>query len=214
MYYQKNLEYTFPELVISNNLMHNKQVNIDYKILMQLRDGNEKAFSIVFDSYHRYLYVLACRYLMSESFAEDAVQYTFMRLWEGRETFDYQTGIKNLLFTILKNYLLNEIRHNNMVIQKNYELAQFTIEMETNFLHELEDADFKSHLYKLVEQLPPQKREVCLLKIQKGMSNQEVADKMKITVPTVKSHYTQVIKLLRSQMDKIIILLIAIRHFI
>jgi len=214
LYYQKNLEYTFPELVISNNLMHNKQVNIDYKILMQLRDGNEKAFSIVFDSYHRYLYVLACRYLMSESFAEDAVQYTFMRLWEGRSTFDYQTGIKNLLFTILKNYLLNEIRHNNMVIQKNYELAQFTEEMETNFLHELEDADFKSHLYKLVEQLPPQKREVCLLKIQKGMSNQEVADKMKISVPTVKSHYTQVIKLLRSQMDKIIIVLLIIRYFI
>jgi len=118
------------------------------------------------------------------------------------------------LFTILKNYLLNEIRHNNMVIQKNYELAQFTEEMETNFLHELEDADFKSHLYKLVEQLPPQKREVCLLKIQKGMSNQEVADKMKISVPTVKSHYTQVIKLLRSQMDKIIIVLLIIRYFI
>ena len=214
MYHQKNLEYTFPEIVISNNLMHNKQVNIDYKVLMQLRDGNEKAFSMVFDTYHRYLYVLACRYLMSESFAEDAVQYTFMRLWEGRSTFDYQTGIKNLLFTILKNYLLNEIRHNNMVIQKNYELAQFTEEMETNFLHELEDADFKSHLYKLVEQLPPQKREVCLLKIQKGMSNQEVADKMKISVPTVKSHYTQVIKLLRSQMDKIIIVLLIIRYFI
>lgn len=190
------------------------QVNIDYKLLMQLRDGNEKAFSIVFDSYHRYLYVLACRYLMSERFAEDAVQHTFMRLWEGRETFDYQTGIKNLLFTILKNYLLNEIRHNNMVLQKNYELAQSTEEIETDLMHELEDADFKTHLYRLVEQLPPQKREVCLLKIQRGMSNQEVADKMNISVPTVKSHYTQVIKLLRSQMDKIIIVVLAIKHFI
>ncbi|MEN6361485.1 MAG: hypothetical protein ABFC90_02435 [Bacteroidales bacterium] len=26
-----------------------------------------------------------------------------MRLWEDKETFDYKTGIKNLLFTILKN---------------------------------------------------------------------------------------------------------------
>jgi len=193
--------------------MQIKQVNIDYKLLMQLRDGNEKAFSIVFDTYHRYLYVLACRYLMSESFAEDAVQQTFMRLWEGRETFDYQTGIKNLLFTILKNYLLNEIRHNNMVLQKNYELAQLTDEVETDLLHELEDADFKTHLYRLVDRLPPQKREVCLLKIQQGMSNQEVADKMNISVPTVKSHYTQVIKLLRSQLDKIIIAILAIQHF-
>lgn len=194
--------------------MQNNHIPIDYELLMKLKDGSEKAFSIVFDTYHRYLYVLACRYLMSDSFAEDAVQYTFMRLWEGRETFDYKTDIKNLLFTILKNYILNEIRHNNLVIKKNYELAQVTEEMDTDFLHELEDADFRSHLYKLINQLAPQKREVCLLKIQRGMSNQEVADAMNISVPTVKSHYTQVVKLLRSQLDKIIIIILAIRHFI
>ena len=194
--------------------MQKNHIHIDYEVLMQLRDGNEKAFSAVFDTYHRYLYVLACRYLMSYSYAEDAVQHTFMRLWEGRETFDYKTGIKNLLFTILKNYILNEIRHNNLVIQKNYELAQFNEEMEDDFLHNLEDADFKTHLYKLIEQLPPQKREVCLLKIQQGLTNQEVAEAMNISIPTVKSHYTQVIKLLRSQLDKLIMIVLVIKHFI
>jgi RNA polymerase sigma-70 factor (family 1) len=194
--------------------MPKNHLHIDYELLMQLRDGNERAFSVVFDTYHRYLYVIACRYLMSETGAEDAVQHTFMRLWEGRETFDYKMGIKNLLFTILKNYVLNEIRHNNMALQKNYELAQFNEDMEVDFLKKLEDADFKSHLYQLVEKLPPQKREVCLLKIQKGMTNQEVAEAMNISIPTVKSHYTQVIKLLRSQLDKLILLILAIRFFI
>jgi len=193
--------------------MQNNSKNIDFELLNQLRQGNEKAFSIVFDTYHRYLYVLACRYLMSDIYAEDAVQYTFMRLWEGKESFDYKTGIKNLLFTILKNYILNEIRHNNMAIQKNYELAQLIDEKDTNFLPKLEDADFKSHLYRFIDQLPPQKREVCLLKIQQEMTNQEVAYTMKISVPTVKSHYTQVIKLLRTQLDKIVIVLIFIRYF-
>lgn len=188
--------------------------HIDYELLVQLRDGNEKAFSIVFETYHRYLYVLACRYLMSESYAEDAVQYTFMRLWEKRESFDYRKGIKNLLFTILKNYILNEIRHNNLAIQKNYELAQFSEEMENDVLQDLEDADFKSHLYRLIDQLTPQKREVCLLKIQQGMSNQEIADALNISVPTVKSHYTQVIKQLRAQIDKIVLIVLFIRYFI
>lgn len=190
--------------------MKNNQIHIDYELLVQLKDGNERAFSIVFDTYHRYLYVVACRYLMSESFAEDAVQYTFMRLWEGRETFNYNSGIKNLLFTILKNYILNEIRHNNLILQKNYELGQFSEEMETDFVHDLEDADFKSHLYKLIDKLAPQKREVCLLKIEKGLTNQEIANTMKISVVTVKSHYTQVVKLLRSQLDKIIIVVLVI----
>jgi len=194
--------------------MQKNHIHIDYELLMLLRDGNEKAFSAVFDTYHRYLYVLACRYLMSDSYAEDAVQHTFMRLWEGRETFDYKTGIKNLLFTILKNYILNEIRHNNLVIQKNYELAQFNEELEEGFFQNLEDVDFKTHLYKLIEQLPPQKREVCLLKIQQGLTNQEVAEAMNISIPTVKSHYTQVIKLLRSQLDKLIMIVLVIKHFI
>jgi len=193
--------------------MKKTHIHIDYEVLMQLRDGNEKAFAAVFETYHRYLYVLACRYLMSDSYAEDAVQHTFMRLWEGRETFDYKTGMKNLLFTILKNYILNEIRHNNLVIQKNYELAQFNEEMEASFLHNLEDADFKTHLYKLIEQLPPQKKEVCLLKIQQGLTNQEVAEAMNISIPTVKSHYTQVIKLLRSQMDKLLMIVLALKYF-
>ncbi|MDR1609994.1 MAG: RNA polymerase sigma-70 factor [Candidatus Symbiothrix sp.] len=193
--------------------MKNTNIHIDYELLILLRDGNEKAFSLVFETYHRYLYVLACRYLMSESYAEDAVQYTFMRLWEGRETFDYRKGIRNLLFTILKNYILNEIRHNNLVFQKNYELAQLSEEMETDFLNDLEDADFKSHLHKLIDRLTPQKREVCLLKIQQGMSNQEIADAMNISVPTVKSHYTQVIKILRSQIDKILLAICFFRYF-
>lgn len=177
--------------------------HIDYKLLIQLRDGNEKAFSIIYETYHRYLYVLACRYLQSESYAEDAVQYTFMRLWEGRKDFEYRKDIKNLLFTILKNYVLNEIRHNNMAIQKNYELTQFTEEMENDFLQELEETDFRLYLYQLINQLTPQRRQVCLLKIKHGMSNQEVAEAMNISVPTVKSHYTQVIKQLRFQIDKI-----------
>ncbi len=194
--------------------MRINHVNTDYELLMRLRDGDQKAFSIVFDTYHRYLYVLACRYLMSTDNAEDAVQYTFMRLWEARETFDYKTGIKNLLFTILKNYLLNEIRHNNLAMQKNYEMAQLTPEMETGFETDLEDADFKSQLYKLIDKLPRQKREVCLLKIQQGMTNQEVADAMNISIPTVKSHYTQVIKLLRSQLDKILFIITVFKALI
>jgi len=194
--------------------MHSKYTHIDYDLLVRLKNGNEQAFAVVFDTYHRYLYVLACRYLMSESYAEDAVQYTFMRLWEERESFDYTKGIKNLLFTILKNYILNEVRHNNLVVQKNYELAQMTGDTEIDLQRELENADFRNYLYRLINQLTPQKKEVCLLKIERGMTNQEVADAMNISVATVKSHYTQVIRILRTHLDKAIMIFLAIKYFL
>jgi RNA polymerase ECF-type sigma factor len=43
-----------------------------------------------------------------------------------------------------------------------------------------------------------------LLKIEYGLSNQEIADRMGITVPTVKSHYTQAIKALRNAIESLI----------
>ena len=89
--------------------MKDSEKETDSLLLKKLRKGDEQAFCQIFDQYHRYLYVLASRYLMSESYAEDAVQYTFMKLWEGRTFFDFRSGIRNLLFTILKNYVLNEM---------------------------------------------------------------------------------------------------------
>ena len=49
---------------------------------------------------YTHLYTIAYRFLKSEEEAEDAVQYLFMKLWEQRETFSFESGIRSLLFTI------------------------------------------------------------------------------------------------------------------
>jgi RNA polymerase sigma-70 factor (ECF subfamily) len=177
-------------------------MEIDKYILDKLHNGDYEAFDMVFDKYHRYLYVIAYRYFKDESAAEDAVQYVFMRLWENKNIFDYRQGIKNLLFTILKNYVLNEIRHNNLAVQKHYEMAQKQ-ETVTEFLQEVEKRDTKKYLYELIKKLPLQKRIVCMLKINKDLSNEEVAKKMKISVNTVKSHYQSALKTLRMQLNNL-----------
>ena len=143
------------------------------------------------------LYALAYRYLKSGEEAEDAVQYTFMKLREQRSDFEFQSGIRSLLFTILKNYIMNELRHRQIVFEKHYD----------SFLKNFEDKDFREHLRTTIGKLPPQKQKICRLKIEKGLSNQEIADEMHITVPTVKSHYTQAIKILRAEIESLIVLL-------
>lgn len=183
-------------------------IDFDEQLYHDLRIGSEKAFAAVFNRYHRLLYALAFRYLKSGSEAEDAVQYTFMRMWEQRENFDFSIGLRSLLFTILKNYILNELRHQHIVAEKHYELAQRGEELETDLMKTLEDADFRRHLRAAIAQLPPQKQKICLMKIEQGLSNQEIADKLGITVPTVKSHYTQAIKSLRGIIDKLILILL------
>lgn len=183
-------------------------LNTDERLLKKLEAGDETAFALVFDRYHRLLYALAYRYLKSVEDAEDAVQHTFMKLWEQHRTFDFSTGVRSLLFTILKNYILNELRHQKIVLEKQYEMAQAAEVVEPDFTDVLADKDFKKHLHDMIDELPGQKREVCLLKIEQGFSNEEVADKMQISVPTVKSHYTQAIKILRKGIGKLISLIL------
>lgn len=185
--------------------MINQPFDFDYKLHTELQAGNRAAFTTIFNQYARLLYALAFRYLKSAEEAEDAVQHTFMRLWEQRESFDFQMGVRSLLFTILKNYVLNELRHRKIVFEKHYEIAQEANEISENFLKDFENKDFRSHLNTAINKLPSQKRKICLLKIDQKLSNQEIADEMGITVPTVKSHYTQVIKILRQEIKKLLV---------
>ena len=176
----------------------------DQKLYDDLRRGKEYAFAAVFERYNRLLYTIAYRFLKSEEEAEDAIQYLFMKLWEQRTNFSFESGIRSLLFTILKNYILNELRHRSLVFEKLYEMAQ-QVNDEDDFLTQFENGELGKFLRVAIDKLPPQKQKICLLKIEYGLSNQEIADRMGITVPTVKSHYTQAIKALRNEIESLII---------
>lgn len=102
----------------------------DDELLILLQKGNERAFTAIYERYHKLLYVLAYKYLKDNDTAKDAVQQIFLKLWESRSLFSIHINLRNYLYTMLKNHLLNEIRNNYTALEKNYELAQETTEYE------------------------------------------------------------------------------------
>ncbi len=177
----------------------------DEKLLALIKNGSEQAYAVIFRRYNQLLYTIAYKYLKNNFMAEDAVQTIFLKLWETRTVVQIEINLKNYLFTMLKHHVLNEIRNNNTAIQKNYELIQSSPAYENELLEKIEEKDLMTHFYKAINELPPQKKEVCLLKIQGNLSNQEIADRMHISVPTVKTHYAQSIKILRKQFGYIVL---------
>lgn len=181
----------------------------DDELLILLQKGCERAFTIIYERYHKLLYVVAYKYLKNNDAAKDAVQQIFLKFWESRSLLSININLRNYLYTMLKNHLLNEIRNNYTALEKNYELAQETIKYENEILAKLEEKELTEQLYRAVDDLPEQKKVVCLYKLRDSLSNQEIADKMQISIPTVKTHYSQAIKLLREHFDKLLILLIS-----
>lgn len=178
----------------------------DEELFARIEQGDEEAFTQIYNKYHKLLYVLSYRYLMNAEMAEDAVQHVFTRLWEFRSELRVGVSLKNFLFTMTKNHILNIIRNENNALAKNYEMAQAAPGIEDNLIENLEKKELMSLFYKALDKLPPQKRDICLMKVRDELTNQEIADKLKLSINTIKTHYSDALKLLRVSLGKMLII--------
>lgn len=179
----------------------------DGKLFALIEKGDEEAFTQAYSRYHKLLYVLAYRYLMNADMAEDVVQYVYTRLWEFRSELRVGISLKNYLFTMTKNHVLNLIRNENSAITKNYEIAQSVPTYEDNLIENLEKKELMSSFYKAADMLPAQKRDICLMKVQEELTNQEIAERMNLSINTIKTHYSEALKLLRIYLNKMLIII-------
>ena len=163
---------------------------------------------MIYQKYHRYLYSLALKYLKSVQMAEDAVQHVFVKLWESTADIHIEINLKNYLYTMTKNYILNMIRDHKDAVSLNYVNAQMDLPAHDDIIREVEEKQMHEMLYRYIDQLPAQKKEICMRKLKTSDSNQEIADKMGISVHTVKSHYQESLKILRSYFQHIKMLLL------
>jgi len=178
-----------------------KHKKTDLELLVLLLKGDEAAFTQIYQRFWSVLYAVAQRYLKDDEMAKDAIQHVFMQLWECREDLALDTNLKNLLFTMTKNHLINVIKRNNMAIQKNYEWAQMNESNET-WLEKMQGEGKLQLLEQTIETLPDQKKRILHYKIQDHFSNQQIADAMGLSIQTVKNQYTSAVKILRERMSE------------
>ena len=185
--------------------MHTR--NEDQALFLLIKKRDKEAFSALYYKYHAYLYAIALRYLKNKDLAEDSVQHVFIKLWENTKALNIDINVKNYLYTMTKNHILNQIRDNKETISLNYANSQQEISDQDDFIKSMEEQQTIDVLLKGIENLPPQKKEVCLLKLEDNITNQKIADKMGISIHTVKSHYQESLKMLRDYFQKIQMLL-------
>lgn len=174
-----------------------------------IQKGNKVAFTLIYERYNKMLYALAFRYMKDKSLSKDAVQHVFTKLWEYHSDIVVSINLRNYLYTMTKNYILNMMRSANNTLVDNYQMAQSEM-YEDNLLSIIEKKELMAIFYQAIEKLPEQKKTVCLLKMEEKISNQEIAERMNISVNTVKTHYVQAIKLLRIYIEKMLIIIISL----
>jgi RNA polymerase sigma factor (sigma-70 family) len=82
----------------------------DDALVDRVRAGDERAFELVFDRYHRSLLAFCRHMLASTEEAEDALQHTFMAAYRSLRSSDRPIRLKPWLYTIARNRCLSVLR--------------------------------------------------------------------------------------------------------
>ena len=177
-------------------------------LVKALKEGNQLAFSIVYKTYAAQTFSLAFKYLLNKELAEDAVQNLFLKLWLKKEEIDETKPINRYLFTMLKNDLLNTLRDSKKNIYLLEDCLSMVLELEDDSQNENLKQEQMNIIQQALEQLSPQRRKVFEMKVSGKYSNQEIADKLNLSINTIKFQYSQSLKQIRSTVGELSLLLL------
>ncbi|UUC44189.1 RNA polymerase sigma factor [Flavobacterium cerinum] len=168
------------------------------ELLIKLGDGEETAFNTLYQQYANKIYSRLLKLTQSEQLADELLQDTFIILWNKRHTINPDLSIKSWLYKVAENEVYQLYRK----IARDKKLQEHIVStfIET-YSHTEEGIFYKESqelLVKAMEQLTPQRKEAFKLCRIDGMSYQEAATKMGVSVSTVSNHLVQATCIVRN----------------
>ena len=178
--------------------MVNPNQTDEKSLLVQLKNGDERAFEILYNNYKFRIAGNLFKLLKSDDLVKEILQELFFKIWEVRSQIDSEKSFKSYLFRIAENLVNDYFRK---VAKDKRLLARVVASSSELYIHIEEDMLSKEEALKLQEAInlmPPQRKMVFTLCKLEGKSYKEVEEIMGINVKTISSHMLQANRFLRT----------------
>lgn len=168
-------------------------------ILVYLKKGEEKAYKYLFDHHYAILCHIAESIVHNDSIAEDVVCEVFLRIYEIRDCLEIHTSLKHYLVSAVRNRALNSLTH----IKKHaHDGLEESMEIQSAADEDVIAGELKTMLDSSISGLSPECRMVFEKSRNEGMSYQEIAQELGISVNTVKYHMKHALAAIRKDVGK------------
>ncbi len=165
-----------------------------------MQHGSIEAYEALFMRYYPALLRFVSG-MMKDRAAEDICQNIFMRVWLQRDSLDPAKGIRNWLFTVAKNDIINWLkskRNRSTVLcdeVPDFEDRHASVDEIYN------TEELRSVVNKSIDNMPSRRQLIFRLSRDKGMSNKQIADFLDLSVRTVEKHLELAIKDIRRTLN-------------
>lgn len=173
----------------------------------------QKELHTIFDSYYHPLCFYAKKYLSDNNDAQDVVQEIFINIWEKQLEFPNNQALKSFLYSSVYHACIDIIKLTD--IHKRHQDYIFSHSEETEnkgYLTDQIETEILTELFTAIESLPNKCRAVFKLSYLEGLSIEEVAQKLDISIHTVKSQRSRAKSILYECLKNLYFTFIYIPH--
>jgi RNA polymerase sigma factor (sigma-70 family) len=161
------------------------RLRTDDQLVALFRAGHDEAFGIIHDRYRQRLFAYARQMLSgSRSDAEDVLQDVFLRAYHALRADRRPIALRAWLYRVAHNRCIDQIRRPSPAPEDIYELNRG---VPSDPMAEAERREDLRRLITDVRALPDQQRSALLMREMEGLSYNDLAEALGVTVPAVKS---------------------------
>lgn len=165
----------------------------DEEILQQFKDPalKEKAFRLLLKSYQERLYYHVRRYVRNHEDANDILQNTFIKVWNGMDNFRGESGLYTWLYKIAGNEAITYINK----VKKHP-----TVDIDQTSAHyrggtdNMEADELTLKLQKAIERLPDKQKQVFIMRYYDELPYEQISRIVDTSVGALKASYHHAVK--------------------
>jgi RNA polymerase sigma-70 factor (ECF subfamily) len=169
----------------------------DLEMYCLLQQGNEMAFTYLYNKYSHEVYLSAYVILRNEQEAKDMVQDVFTLLWTKKSKIKIESSIKGYLTLTARNLSLNKLNSLSHYKSRNaYYFQQNDVVEYPSLLEKSDDIEMISDLLRDV----PKKQRRSIEKVYgEGKTHKEAAQDLGVSVNTIIKQVYAALKLMRTK---------------
>ena len=171
------------------------------------RRGYFDCFERLVARYEKKIYNLALRMLRDPDDAREILQETFLKVYDNLEKFRGEAHLSTWIYRIAMNEALMRIRKNKHrprsleIVDEDGERREIDVEdWSPRPVERLLTKELGGELDRAIARLPEDYRGAFLLRDVEGLSNEQIAKAMKLSVPAVKSRIHRARVFLRNEL--------------
>ena len=172
---------------------------LEEAIWKKLQKKDLETFERYYREHYKSFFLIACKYLKDSLQAEEIVNDVFLKIWEDGKNIVIESSLKSYLYKAVINRCINTLNKNKRESDHRSDINLFRDEGYEMQL--IEENELKIKLFAAIDQLPDQCRKVFEMSRFDELKQQEIADKLGISIKTVKNHITIALK----QLGKVIL---------